>query len=115
MIVSFLKRSSCEQARANQALPVTCYSLLGLPIYRASDLVKKVLASAREQLDVNVAFISEVTEGQIAFRSLEGDTGFFRFREDISSPLVNTFCRRVFEGRVPYVVPDSARTRRSET
>lgn len=53
--------------------------LAGLAYYRASDLVHKVLAAAREQLNMEVAFVSEVTEGQIAFRSLEGDAGSFYF------------------------------------
>jgi HD-GYP domain-containing protein (c-di-GMP phosphodiesterase class II) len=55
---------------------------------------------------MDVAFVSEVSEGQIAFRSLEGDAHSFRFREGVGSPLVTAFCRRVIEGRVPHVVPD---------
>ena len=80
--------------------------LAELAYYRASDLVKKVLASAREQLGMDVAFVSQVIEGQIAFRSLEGDAESFHFSEGASSPLVDSFCRRVIEGRIPYVVPD---------
>jgi response regulator RpfG family c-di-GMP phosphodiesterase len=68
--------------------------------------VKRVLASAREQLDMDVAFVSQVIEGQIAFRSLEGDAESFHFSEGVSSPLVDSFCWRVIEGRIPYVVPD---------
>ena len=34
--------------------------LAGLAYYRASDLVHKVLAAAREQLNMEVAFVSEV-------------------------------------------------------
>jgi GAF domain-containing protein len=80
--------------------------LAGLAYYRASDLVKKVLASAREQLGMDVAFVSEVSEGQIAFLSFEGDADSFRFTEGVGSPLITTFCQRVIEGRVPYAVPD---------
>ncbi len=94
--------------RAGKGEPDTAGELLqlaGLAYYRASDLVNKVLASAREQLGMDVAFVSEVSEGQIAFRSLEGDAQSFRFREGVGSPLVTAFCRRVIEGRVPHVVP----------
>ncbi len=55
---------------------------------------------------MEVAFVSEVTAGQIAFRSLEGDAGSFHFRECVATPLATVFCRKVIEGRIPYVVPN---------
>ena len=81
--------------------------LSGLAYYRSSDLVERVLASAREQLDMEVAFVSEFVGGEMFFRTLEGDAESFRFREGVGSPVEATFCRRVIEGRIPNVVPDA--------
>ena len=66
----------------------------------------KVLATACEQLGMEVAFVSEFAEGRTVLRSLEGDAGSFGFREGTGTPLEDSFCRRVIEGRVPSVVPD---------
>ena len=95
--------------RADKGEPNAAGELLqlaGLAYYRASDRVERVLATAREQLDMDVALVSEVTEGQIAFRSLEGDAGSFHFKEGVATPLATVFCRKVIEGRIPYVVPN---------
>ena len=81
--------------------------LSGLAYYHSSDLVERVLASAREQLGMEVAFVSEFAEGEMFFRALEGDAESFGFGEGASSPLEETFCRRVIEGRIPNVVPDA--------
>ena len=81
--------------------------LTGFAYYHSSDLVERVLASAREQLGMEVAFVSEFLEGEIFFRSLEGDAESFRFSEGVGSPVEATFCRRVIEGRIPNVVPDA--------
>jgi response regulator RpfG family c-di-GMP phosphodiesterase len=71
------------------------------------DLLGKVLGAAREQLGMEVAFVSEYTEGQTVFRSLDGDAGSFGFREGVGTPLEASFCRRVIEGRIPSVVTDA--------
>ena len=81
--------------------------LSGLAYYRSSDLVERVLTSAREQLGMEVAFVSEFLEGRMFFRSLEGDAESFLFSTGVGSPLEATFCRRVIEGRIPNVVPNA--------
>jgi HD-GYP domain-containing protein (c-di-GMP phosphodiesterase class II) len=55
---------------------------------------------------MEVAFVSEYVEGQIVFRSLEGDAKSFEFEKGLGTPLETSFCRRVIEGRIPSVVID---------
>lgn len=83
--------------------------LSGLAYHRSSDMVERVLATAREQLGMEVAFVSEFAEGRTVLRSLEGDAESFSFREGVGTPLEDSFCRRVIEGRVPSVVLDAGR------
>jgi response regulator RpfG family c-di-GMP phosphodiesterase len=84
----------------------TLSKLSRLTAHRSSDLIDRVLSTAREQLGMEVAFVSEYVEGQIVFRSLEGDAKSFEFEEGVGTPLETSFCRRVIEGRIPSVVPD---------
>ncbi len=74
--------------------------------HRSSDLIEKVLSTAREHLGMEVAFVSEYVEGQIVFRSLGGDAKSFKLEEGVGTPLEASFCRRVIEGGIPSVVPD---------
>ncbi len=62
-----------------------------LAALRPSDLIDPVLSTAREQLGMEVAFISGYTEGQIVFRSLEGDTKSFEFEKGLGTPLETSF------------------------
>ena len=71
------------------------------------DLLAKVLSTARQQLGMEVAFVSEYAEGKTVFRSLEGDAESFKFREGVGTPLEASFCRRVIEGRIPSVVANA--------
>src|SRR4028119_988111 len=84
----------------------TLSKLSRLAAHRSSDLIDRVLSTAREQLGMEVAFVSEYAQGQIVFRSLEGDAKSFEFEEGLGTPLETSFCRRVVEGRIPNVVPD---------
>jgi response regulator RpfG family c-di-GMP phosphodiesterase len=84
----------------------TLSKLSRLTAHRSSDLIDRVLSTAREQLCMEVAFVSEFVEGQIVFRSLEGDAKSFEFEEGLGTPLEASFCRRVIEGRIPSVVTD---------
>ena len=70
MTASFLERFF---VRAGKGEPDTAGELLqlaGLAYYHAPDLVRTFLASAREHLSMDVAFVSEVSGGQIAFPDL---------------------------------------------
>ncbi len=52
------------------------------------------MATAREQLNMEVAFVCEVTGGEMAFRLLGGDAESFHFKEGVGTPLETVFCRR---------------------
>ena len=74
---------------------------------RAPETVERALAAAREELGMEVAFVSEFDRQQMVFRKLVGDGGSFGWREGESVPLDDTFCRLLAEGRLPNVIPDA--------
>ena len=74
---------------------------------RAPEVVERALAAAREELGMDVAFVSEFTEERMVFRRLVGDAGSFGWRESGSIPLDNTFCRLLMAGYLPNLIPDA--------
>ena len=74
---------------------------------RAHATVERALAAAREELGMEVAFVSEFAEQRMVFRKLVGDAESFGWREGEGVPLDDTFCRLLVEGRLPNVIPDA--------
>src|ERR671911_1534105 len=74
---------------------------------RTPDTVERVLAAAKEELGMEVAFVSEFAEQQMIFRKLVGEAESFGWQEGESIPLDDTFCRLLIEGRLPSVIPDA--------
>jgi signal transduction histidine kinase len=67
----------------------------------------RALEALKEELGMDVAFVSKFDRRRMVFRKLVGDGGSFGWREGGSIPLDETFCRLLTEGRLPPVVPDA--------
>ena len=74
---------------------------------RTPDTVERVLVAAKEELGMEVAFVSEFAEQRMIFRKLVGEAESFGWQEGESIPLDDTFCRLLIEGRLPSVIPDA--------
>ena len=75
----------------------------------SSSPIEHMLRDLREALQMDVAFVSEFSEDQLVFRALEGDSESFGWQEGTSFPIDESYCKRVLDGRIPQVVPDSKR------
>lgn len=76
----------------------------------ANDLqstVEQVLGVVREQLDMDVAWLAEFVDGQMVFRALEGEEGFFGAGVGEGIALEGTYCQRVVDGRIAPIVHDA--------
>lgn len=69
--------------------------------------IEALLKAAREQLTMDLTFISEWTQGQQVFRFLDGDSAAFGLSVGVGTPLEGSYCRRVLDGRLPAVIPDT--------
>ena len=56
---------------------------------------------------MEIAYVSEFTEGEQVIRAVGGDARSFGFGEGTSVPLEETYCRRMVEGAIPAVIPDA--------
>ena len=74
---------------------------------RTPETIERVLEAAREELGMEVAFVSEFTQRRMVFRKLAGEAESFGWQEDDSVPLDDTFCQLLLEGRLPNVIPDA--------
>src|SRR5829696_6995551 len=74
---------------------------------RAPETVGRLLEVAREELGMDVAFVSEFAHQRLVFRRLVGEAGSFGWEEGQSVPLDDTFCRLLLEGRLPNAIPDA--------
>ncbi|VWX63244.1 Diguanylate cyclase [Burkholderiales bacterium 8X] len=73
---------------------------------RIDRAVREVLRLVRDHLQMEVAFVSEVTEGRRIFRHVDTEPGKELIAVGASDPLALSFCQRVLDGRMPQMVRD---------
>ena len=66
--------------------------------------VPEVLRMIREHLKMDVVFVSEFTEGRRVFRRVDTSPTARVIEVGQSSPLEESFCQRVIDGRLPNLV-----------
>ena len=76
-------------------------------LHQPPETIESLLSMVRENLEMDVAFVSEFAGDQLVFRALEGDVGSFGWQEGEGFPLDESYCKRVLDGRLPNVVPDA--------
>jgi len=72
-------------------------------------IISDALHSVRTLLDMDVAFVSEFTGGHRIFRYVDSCEEFTSIRANASDPLEETYCQRVLDGRMPELIPDTAK------
>ncbi len=72
------------------------------------DSVSQVLRKLRQSMGLDVVFVSEFVDGRRVFRFVDA-AGSTPLRAGESSPLEETYCQRVVDGRMPELVTDVAR------
>ena len=72
------------------------------------DSVSQVLRMLRQSMGLDVVFVSEFVDGRRVFRFVDAE-GSTPLRPGESSPLEETYCQRVVDGRMPELVTDAAR------
>lgn len=70
--------------------------------------VGEVLRLLREHIGMDVAFVSEFTDGRRVFRRVSSRPGLDVLAEGQSDPLEDSWCQQVVAGRIPQFVPDVA-------
>lgn len=77
-----------------------------------AEQMRQVLALARGELDMDIAFVSEVSDGQEAVRAHDGDAEPFGIFDGLGTLLEDTYCQRLLDGVIGNVVHDARRDER---
>jgi putative nucleotidyltransferase with HDIG domain len=80
--------------------------LAELATTRTPNTVERAIASARELLGMDVAYVGQFVAGEQVLSRFQGDPGKFGLGEGTAVPLAETFCQRVVDGRLPSVIRD---------
>jgi len=70
--------------------------------------VPDILHAIRSHLNMEVAFVSEFTEGKRIFRYVDSDWSGNPVKINQSNPLEESYCQRVVDGRLPELIPDAS-------
>jgi diguanylate cyclase (GGDEF)-like protein len=73
----------------------------------AEETVQRVLSTAREQLEMELVWLSRFVNGRHVFEAFAGDPSRYRLAVGSSVALSDSYCVRVLEGRLPAVLPDT--------
>jgi GAF domain-containing protein len=76
-------------------------------LHQPPEKIESLLSMVRENLEMDVAFVSEFSGDRLVFHALEGDAESFGWREGEGIPLDESYCKRVLDGSLPNVVPDA--------
>lgn len=71
--------------------------------------VGEVLRLIRDRLHMDVVFVSEFVDGQRILRRVEQSAGTQVLRDGQVTPLEETWCQRVVDGRIPPYVAEASR------
>ena len=69
--------------------------------------LKLALALAREQLNMDLALLTEVLGGRQVVRHITGERAWLGIEEGDSFPLDETYCERLLDGRIGSIVSDA--------
>ena len=103
---TFLFRLTTKEYLRSKAMSEKTPSMGGL--HQPPEKIESLLSLVRENLQMDVAFVSEFAGDQLVFRALEGDGRSFGWREGEGFPLDESYCKRVLDGRLSNVVPDAS-------
>ncbi|MEA2155003.1 MAG: hypothetical protein QOE11_1143 [Solirubrobacteraceae bacterium] len=75
-----------------------------------AQIIERATALARDQLGMQIAFVSEIADGHEVVRAIAGETPGLVC--GVSAPLEESYCRGVMAGELPNIIPDAANDER---
>ena len=69
--------------------------------------VPQVLKLLRTHLNMDVAFVSQITEGRRTIKAADSTADFSAVQPGMSDPAEESWCQWVIEGRLPEVIKDA--------
>lgn len=96
-----------KRARVRQGRLAVAEHRAGIAAGADRETVATFLSALMEQLDMDVAFLSEFVDGEAVFRVVAGSGESFGLVEGGAFPLEAGYCQRVIQGALPSLIPDA--------
>ena len=74
----------------------------------AQELIHDVLQSTRKLMQMDIAYVTEFSAGYRVFRFIDSDLECAPVRVGDADPLEESYCARVADGRMPYIIHDTS-------
>lgn len=81
--------------------------LAAVALVDPENLVARALDTAREMLDMEVAYLTELTPTEQRFAAASGDAAAVGCAAGTAIPIENSYCEKLVDGRIDNVVPDT--------
>jgi hypothetical protein len=78
-----------------------------------SPSVSRAVGAVRELLDMDVAYVAEITDTEQILGTVAGDPALFGVAEGHRIPIEKTYCHRILGGRLPNLMPNVAADERA--
>lgn len=79
------------------------------PPDRTNPSLTGLLKDVRQLLQMDIAFVAEFVEGQCVIRKLDmAGIEEHMPKEDQGTPLEESYCQRIVDGRLPHAIPDTS-------
>ena len=72
-----------------------------------SDVVERALAAARDRLGMDASYVTTIDSREQTVHAIVGDPDIVDTYTGVVMPVEQTFCRRMLDGEIPNVVPDT--------
>jgi GAF domain-containing protein len=72
-----------------------------------SDVVERALAAARDRLQMDASYVTTIDSREQTVHAIVGEPDIVNTYTGVVMPVEQTFCRRMLDGEIPNVVPDT--------
>jgi hypothetical protein len=79
-----------------------------VPSGQSGETIESVLAAVRELLGMEAAYLAEFVDGRQLYRAVDGAAESFGLRVGDGPRAEGTYCRRMLDGALPNVIPDTS-------
>lgn len=75
---------------------------------READTIDRALTAARERLQMDAAYVSQVDSRRQRIDEVSGDSAALGFESGTEISIEDTYCTRMLNGELPNIVPDTS-------
>jgi len=96
-----------ESGTEHRAPPGYTETIGRIEAAQESDVVERALAAARDRLKMDASYVTTIDPREQTINAIVGEPDVVNRLQGAVVPVEQTFCRRMLDGEIPNVVPDT--------